>query len=143
MPRQHGSQAVKEVGTELSMVSSLSAKEWEAGALAAAASSSGQDERSSAPRMFYLPDSRIVALLEEGTEGRAVLTVETNAPELAGAIVCFELEEEKGEITLIPTDPPGAWAGQRVLRQSFHAVEAALPVFELKLPAQQEEVHRP
>lgn len=62
--------------------------------------------------------------------GRAILTLQTRAPELAGASVRFVLGRETGEVTLAAGDTAGAWSGRHALT-SFSAVEGCLPEFEL------------
>jgi hypothetical protein len=90
-----------------------------------------EEESSTEPRTYYLPDRRLVALLEQGENGCAVLTIETEKPELAGAVVHFTLGQETGEIPLKPTDPPGAWSGHCELKLSFRTAETCVPTFEV------------
>lgn len=97
-------------------------------AAADALAAAGQEER---PRIFYLPDHRVVASLGEDTRGQAVLTIETEAHELAGALVRFELGQQTDEVPLMPTDPPGVWSGRFILDQPFQAVKAEIPTFAL------------
>jgi hypothetical protein len=90
-----------------------------------------QEESRLEPRIYYLPDRRLVALLEQGENGCAVLTIETEKPELADAVVRFTLGQETGEIPLKPTDPPGAWSGHCELKLSFRTAETCVPTFEV------------
>jgi hypothetical protein len=79
-------------------------------ALAAEALADEPATRSGAgTRTYYLAEHKMVALLEERANHRAVLTVETEAPELAGARIRFTLGPVRGELILTPTKPPGAW----------------------------------
>jgi hypothetical protein len=83
----------------------------------------------------YYPDGRrLLVLLEEGRDGAAVLTVETEAPELAGGVVHFSAGPEEGDMLLRSTEVPDVWRGQARLHQDFDAVEACGPSFTVMPP---------
>ena len=84
--------------------------------------------------VYYPTDRRLLVLLEEGRDGTAVLTVETEAPELAGSVVHFSSGTEEGDMLLRPTEVPEVWRGQARLHQDFDAVEASGPWFTIIPP---------
>ena len=89
-------------------------------------------------QIYYPADRRLIALLEEGRDGAAVLTVETEAPELAGSVIHFSAGTEAGEMTLRLTEAPDVWRGQVRLQQDFDTVEACGPSFTVT-PSQSEQ----
>jgi hypothetical protein len=95
-------------------------------------------EGESEPRVFYLPDRRVIAILEEIVGGGAVLTVVTETEEFSGTAVRFECGRERGEVKLEPAETDGTWSGQYKLNHSFKELAADVPTFEI-IPPQQEE----
>ena len=81
---------------------------------------------------YPLSDPRVIALLQAGVGGRAVLTVFTKVEAFAGARVRFILGRTTGEMTLHPTDPPGEWSERRILDQDFRTVVDLHPRFSLE-----------
>jgi hypothetical protein len=92
------------------------------------------------PWNYYLDDRRVIAILAQRRDGRAELTVGTEAPELAGAVVRFSLGEETGTIILSAHGSSGFWRGTEPLQQTFDAAQASVPSFVIEpSPAHKEE----
>jgi hypothetical protein len=83
---------------------------------------------------YHFPDRRVTALLEESEGGEAVITVETEAPDLAGVLVRFFIGEETGEIKLTHS-PPETWSEHCYLSQPFEVLRQEVPEFELIPPS--------
>lgn len=84
---------------------------------------------STIPWIYYLDDRRVVAILEQGEDGRAKLTIDNEAAELAGAALHYSIGEETGVLTLAVPDSSGFSQQKVPLRQTFEEAQAGVPSF--------------
>lgn len=84
------------------------------------------------PWVYYLDDRRVIALLEQGTDGQVVLTVETEERALAGSVIHYVIGGETGEVTLPSTDSLDVWRQTVSLQQTFEAAQASVPTLVIE-----------
>jgi hypothetical protein len=84
------------------------------------------------PKLIYLSDRRVLALLEEGLSGEAVVTTQSREPEMAWSIAAFTFGLELHDAILEPAESAeGAYVDRCVLDAPFRAVESVSREFEL------------
>jgi hypothetical protein len=79
---------------------------------------------------YTLADRRVTAVLQELPDGGAALTIRTEAPDLAGATVHFQVGDEVREVTLTANPSGGHGAAPR-LTQLYRDVARQIPSFEI------------
>jgi hypothetical protein len=76
------------------------------------------------PQLLHPADPRLVAIIERGRREEVVLTVQTRAPELQEARVCFELGSERGELAFTGRHDKPLWRACERLQQRYRGDEA-------------------
>lgn len=84
---------------------------------------------------WYLAEHRLVVYLRQGLAEHAVVTVETQAPELASATFCFTVGDEVGAVHLEPSmTQADTWSATHTFAQSFTAAMGSPHDWRLELP---------